>query len=96
MKPFAAFSHSGSPDPAVTDRETRNRALSRRTAAESMVLLKNENLLPLSQQTPVALLGGGAVCTIKGGTGSGDVNEREAVTIEQGLTAAGFVLTSRD
>ena len=96
MKPFAAFSHSGSPDPAVTVRETKNRALSRRAAAESMVLLKNENLLPLSQQTPVALLGGGAVCTIKGGTGSGDVNEREAVTIEQGLTAAGFVLTSRD
>ena len=96
MKPFAAFSHSGSPDPAVTDRETRNRALSRRAAAESMVLLKNDDCLPFSRQTPVALLGGGAVCTIKGGTGSGDVNEREAVTIEQGLTAAGFVLTSRD
>ena len=96
MKPFAAFSHSGSPDPAVTDRETRNRALSRRAAAESMVLLKNDDCLPFSKQTPVALLGGGAVCTIKGGTGSGDVNEREAVTIEQGLTAAGFVLTSRD
>ena len=96
MKPFTAFSHSGSPDPTVTDRETKNRALSRRAAAESMVLLKNDDCLPFSKRIPVALLGGGAVCTIKGGTGSGDVNEREAVTIEQGLTAAGFVLTSRD
>lgn len=33
---------------------------------------------------------------IKGGTGSGDVNEREVVNIYQGLRNAGYTVTSRD
>ena len=57
--------------------EKRHRALSREAAARGMVLLKNQgDLLPLKERTPIALYGAGAVITVKGGTGSGDVNVR--------------------
>ena len=62
-----------------------------------MVLLKNEGqLLPLKEGTKVALYGVGASRTIKGGTGSGDVNERETVSIYQGMKNAGFEITTED
>lgn len=53
-----------------------------------MVLLKNEGILPLKEGTKIALYGVGASRTIKGGTGSGDVNERETVSIYQGMKNA--------
>jgi hypothetical protein len=40
----------------------------------------------------VALYGAGARKTVKGGTGSGKVNERYSVTIEQGLLNAGLTV----
>ncbi len=80
----------------VTERETVHRKLARRAAAEGFVLLKNEgNLLPLKKGTKLGLYGAGAVKTIKGGTGSGDVNERDCVNIYQGLLNAGYEVTSR-
>ena len=63
--------------------------------AEGIVLMKNEGILPLQKGSKIALFGAGAGRTIKGGTGSGDVNEREVVSICQGLTNAGFEITSR-
>ena len=49
-------------------------ALSRRAAAEGMVLLKNENnVLPLKNGTRVALFGKACADYVKGGGGSGDV-----------------------
>ncbi len=49
-------------------------ALSRKAAAEGMVLLKNENkLLPLAKNVSVALFGKASVDYVKGGGGSGDV-----------------------
>lgn len=54
-------------------------------AEEGIVLLKNEGLLPLKKDTKIALLGIGAEKTIKGGTGSGDVNNRESVSIYAGM-----------
>lgn len=79
----------------VTERETRHRSLARKAAAEGFVLLKNENrILPLDKAKKLGLYGAGAVRTIKGGTGSGDVNERDYVTIRQGLELAGYQLTS--
>ena len=90
------FSHSGTKDTAITDRERRNREISRRAAAESIALLKNEGLLPFTANMRLALFGAGARHTIKGGTGSGDVNERNAVTIEEGLIRAGFSIVSTD
>lgn len=80
-------------NPAAYELEHRN--LARRAAAEGIVLLKNEGgLLPLPETTRVALYGAGAVCTIKGGTGSGDVNERDSVSVFEGLRNAGYEITT--
>ena len=77
--------------------ETEHAGVSRKAAAAGFVLLKNEDrTLPLSRGARIALYGVGAVRTIKGGTGSGDVNERYDISIAQGLENAGFILTSRD
>ncbi len=85
----------GTTDSRVTEREIKHRVIARKAAAEGIVLLKNEgNLLPLKNDTAVALYGIGASRTVKGGTGSGDVNERESVSIYQGLVNAGFRITS--
>ncbi|MCD8019445.1 MAG: glycoside hydrolase family 3 C-terminal domain-containing protein [Clostridiales bacterium] len=77
--------------------ERTHRAVARKAAADSIVLLKNENkLLPVAVDTPIALYGAGASHTIKGGTGSGDVNERCSVTIVEGLEQAGYQITTKD
>ena len=63
----------------------------RRLAGECMVILENDGVLPLQVGTKkIALFGTGARHTIKGGTGSGDVNVRENISIAQGLERAGF------
>ncbi|MCD8146014.1 MAG: glycoside hydrolase family 3 C-terminal domain-containing protein, partial [Clostridiales bacterium] len=88
---------TGTTTPTEQPYEMSHRAVARRAAAESIVLLKNEGgLLPLTVDTPIALYGAGAGCTIKGGTGSGDVNERYSVTIAQGLKNAGYLVTTED
>lgn len=86
--------HSGSLNPRISEREKKHGILARRAAAEGMVLLKNEGVLPLKESAAVALFGGGAVKTVKGGTGSGDVNNRETISVYQGLKAAGVTVTS--
>lgn len=91
-KKVRVFSGSSSPD--ETERERRNKGIASLAAVEGIVLLKNEGLLPLSVERPIALYGAGASKTVKGGTGSGDVNERGSVSIFQGLKNAGFVITS--
>ncbi|MCI8299520.1 MAG: glycoside hydrolase [Lachnospiraceae bacterium] len=55
----------------VSEREKQNAALAREAGAESMVLLENNGVLPVSSKK-LALFGGGAVRTVRGGTGSGD------------------------
>ena len=88
---------SGTTDPEVQPWETEHRKVARHAAAEGIVLLKNEdNLLPLKAGSNVALYGAGAGRTIKGGTGSGDVNERENVSVFQGIKNAGFQVTTED
>ena len=90
------FTHSGTRDPAPSPREQENAALARQAAAAGIVLLKNRGVLPLNPGAPVALFGAGAGRTAKGGTGSGDVNNRASVSIWQGLKEAGVPLTSED
>ena len=77
--------------------EKRHREIAREAAAEGFVLLRNrEGILPLSLKKPIALYGAGAEKTIKGGTGSGDVNSRPTVSIREGLLNAGFRITTSD
>ena len=85
---------SGSTDTKVSPREQRNRELARILAEEGIVLLENDGILPLKKEKKIGLFGSGAVCTIKGGTGSGDVNAREVVSVYQGMTKEGFQITS--
>lgn len=82
------FTHSGTRDPAPSPREQENAALARQAAAAGIVLLKNRGVLPLNPGAPVALFGAGAGRTVKGGTGSGDVNNRASVSIWQDLKGA--------
>ena len=90
------MNHSGTLKTKLSKRELDHARLARKASAEGMVLLKNENLLPLEVPMSIALFGGGAVCTVKGGIGSGDVNNRENISIYRGLKTAGAVITSED
>ncbi len=88
---------SGTTDPSVQPYEENHREVARKAAADSIVILKNDDkILPVEPGTPIALYGAGAGHTIKGGTGSGDVNERYSVTIEEGLKNAGYEITTED
>lgn len=87
--------HSGTLKMEVSNREINHGRLAREIAVEGMVLLKNDGILPLNNAAPVALLGSGAVQTVKGGTGSGDVNNRESISIYQGMKEKGAVLVSK-
>ena len=75
-------------------REMDNQQLAYEAACEGIVLLKNDGALPFAHQR-IALYGPGAVHTIKGGTGSGEVNERHSVTILEGLQDRGFEVTTQ-
>ena len=64
--------------------------VTRQSASEGMVLLKNNELLPLQGIKNVALFGVTSFNFIAGGTGSGFVNTAYTVSLEEGLTNAGF------
>ncbi|SEN94557.1 glycoside hydrolase family 3 protein [Actinacidiphila rubida] len=84
-------------DPNPNALETANAALSRQAAEQGMVLLENhDQALPLARGGNVALFGVGAYQTVKGGTGSGSVNNRSTVNARQGLQNAGYQVTTGD
>ncbi|NBG88446.1 glycoside hydrolase family 3 protein [Isachenkonia alkalipeptolytica] len=76
-------------------REKKHEELSYQAALEGIVLLKNEDILPV-KPGKVALFGAGANRTIKGGSGSGEVNDRHSISIMEGLIDKGFEITSTD
>lgn len=82
------------PSSDISPREKENLQIAYEAACEAMVLLKNDGTLPFKTKK-VALYGPGASMTIKGGTGSGEVNERHSVTILEGLEDRGFTVTTR-
>lgn len=66
--------------------------IGRQAAAESMVLLKNEdNTLPMKKQR-VALYGVDSYDILVGGTGSGNVNRAYKVSLDEGLAKQGYRL----
>ncbi len=69
--------------------------ITRQSASEGMVLLKNENTLPIQDARNVALFGVTSYEFIAGGTGSGDVNEAYTVSLEEGLENAGFEINQK-
>ncbi|MDO4633865.1 MAG: glycoside hydrolase family 3 C-terminal domain-containing protein [Eubacteriales bacterium] len=81
---------------SIQDFEKQHIETARRLAPEGAVLLKNEGILPLTETGKLAAYGSGVRKTIKGGTGSGDVNVRHFVTIEEGLQNAGFEITTKE
>ena len=81
----------------ITQREKQNMQRVRRIAAEGMVLLENRGVLPLKAEgRALALFGNGVRKMVKGGTGSGDVNSRTVIHIEQGLEDAGFAISTKN
>ena len=85
--------HKAALTDAVTPLEENGKEIAYQAAVEGIVLLENDGCLPL-KPGKIALYGAGAKMTIKGGTGSGEVNERHAVSILEGMEDAGFKITT--
>ncbi len=79
---------------AQTPLEEANCQIAYLAALEGIVLLENDGCLPLKPGR-IALYGAGADMTLKGGTGSGEVNVRHEVSILEGLEKNGFTVTSK-
>jgi beta-glucosidase len=83
---FAKYKYSNKPDLKA------HAQVARKAAGESMVLLRNEGVLPLKGNEKVALYGISALDFVAGGTGSGDVNKAYVVNMEDAMVSAGFQL----
>ncbi|MEJ5228505.1 MAG: beta-glucosidase [Pseudothermotoga sp.] len=76
---FKGYKYSNKPD-------LENHAkIAYKAGAEGIVLLKNEDVLPIDKNAKIALFGTGQIETIKGGTGSGDTHPRYSISILEGL-----------
>lgn len=78
------------------DYEKKHLELLRKHLGECCVLLKSNGDFPLEKAGKIAAYGSGVRKTIKGGTGSGEVNSRYFTTVEEGLLEAGFEITTTD
>ena len=58
------------------------------------VLLKKNGAFPLDGPCRIEAVGSGVRYTVKGGTGSGEVNSRYFCSIEKGLLDAGFRISN--
>lgn len=78
------------------DYEKKHLEMLRKHLGECCVLLKSNGDFPLKEAGKIAAYGSGVRKTIKGGTGSGEVNSRYFTTVEEGLLEAGFEITTKD
>jgi beta-glucosidase len=78
----------------VTELEIQNSDTSEWLAEQSYVLLENNGVLPIAKEGAVALFGSASEYTIKGGTGSGDVNQRAHDNIDEAFVAAGYEIAN--
>jgi beta-glucosidase len=83
---FQGYQHSDAPDLKA------HAQVGREAAAEGMVLLRNEGVLPLRSSAKLALFGNTSYSMITGGTGSGDVNEAYSISLVEGLKGAGVAI----
>ncbi|MBQ6622731.1 MAG: glycoside hydrolase family 3 C-terminal domain-containing protein [Mogibacterium sp.] len=74
--------------------EEKHLELLRGGLAGCTVLLKRTGDLPLVAPGQIAAYGSGVRHTVKGGTGSGEVNSRYFINVEEGLRKAGFTVTT--
>ena len=74
--------------------EIKNIKRLRSHLGECTVLLKKDGSFPLEKPGTIAAYGNGVRHTVKGGTGSGEVNSRYFVTVEKGLVKAGFTIVN--
>lgn len=93
-----SFRNQGATNPFCMNKDSMfmvHATLARQVAAKGMVLLKNNNALPLlAQPAKIALLGKGSYDTYISGTGSGCVTAPYRVMFSDGLKNAGYLLDS--
>lgn len=90
MKRFYA-NETPSPEPW----EAEHTALVREAAARGLVLLENNDALPLKEGSKVALYGYGARNTAYCGYGAASINSRRWVSIERGMEENGLKVTTK-
>ena len=70
------------------DYEKKHIGILRETLAECTLFLKRDGQFPIMAPGKIAAYGNGIRHTVKGGTGSGEVNSRYSVSVEEALKTA--------